>query len=110
MNLTDYQWSARRFGKELPKEEQLVRAVFGLLGESGELVDALKKWRFQGHKKPREYDLLSEIGDVLWYLQDLCGALGLSLEEAASLNIAKLSNRYPDGFSEEASRARVDEC
>ena len=34
--------------------------------------------------------------------------LGYTLQDIAEMNIAKLAKRYPDGFSPEASQARVD--
>ena len=43
---------------------------------------------------------------TLWYLSDLATLHGLSLDEIAQANIAKLLERYPTGFSEEASRNR----
>ncbi len=37
--------------------------------------------------------LIKEIGDELWYLSAKCTELGITLEEAASANIAKLLSR-----------------
>jgi len=37
--------------------------------------------------------LLKELGDTLWYLTQSAQALGSTLEEVATLNIAKLDSR-----------------
>lgn len=80
-------------------------SVYGLAGETGELIDLLKKHLFHGHpldlKKAR-----SEIGDVLHYLAVLTHVLGFTLSDVAEGNIAKLEARYPDGFSSAASLNR----
>ena len=36
--------------KELTKKEMLVNGVMGLNGESGEVIDVVKKHMFQGHE------------------------------------------------------------
>lgn len=41
----------------------------------------------------RKAFLIKEIGDVLWYLSALCNELGISLFEAALINLRKLKDR-----------------
>jgi NTP pyrophosphatase (non-canonical NTP hydrolase) len=41
--------------------------------------------------------LLAEMGDELWYLARKCTAMGLTLEELADLNVAKLEQRKAEG-------------
>ena len=77
----------------------------GLAGETGELVDMLKKWVGHGH----ELDLgevEKELGDILWYVAEIATILDLRLAQIAEKNEAKLSARYPEGFSVERSRNR----
>lgn len=88
-------------------EIMLVWNAMGLAGETGELVDHIKKGVFHEHGIDRDY-LAKELGDVLWYVAALCTKLGLSLEDVMTQNIAKLKARYPDGFSCEDSRNRRD--
>lgn len=88
--------------------ERVVMACFGLAGESGETIDYLKKVFFHSHKLD-EVKLKKEIGDVLWYLAELCSAFGFSLQEIADLNIEKLAKRYQGQFSAEKSQNRTDE-
>lgn len=69
----------------------------GIAGESGELVEKLKKMirddDGQVTDEKREA-LKKEIGDVLWYLSQLSSALGFKFSEAAAANIKKLEDRY----------------
>lgn len=103
MNGNEYQKLALRTCPEsLEKPERLLNAVLGLSGESGEVADHVKKHLFQGHELDR-MAVVNELGDVLWYCALLADAVGVDLETAMELNVAKLQNRYPDGFSKERS-------
>lgn len=70
----------------------LVYPVLGLAGEVGEFCNKLKKvWR-----DGTELDIVGakkELGDCLWYLAEISTLLGLSMEEIAADNIAKLRSR-----------------
>ena len=84
---------------------RLLVAALGLVGEAGEVADQIKK--IVGHGHPMNPDhLMEELGDVLWYLSEIAGLFGGSLGAAGVRNIRKLEARYPEGFSEEASRDR----
>ena len=85
----------------------IVNACLGLSGEVGELNDAIKKWIFHGHNLSHE-EVKKEIGDCLWYIAMMCESFGFDLEEIAQMNINKLIERYPDGFSEHASQNRKE--
>lgn len=72
------------------------------LGEVGELQNLIKKHVFHGHTLVRG-DVVDEMGDVLWYIAQLCTDLGVDMSEVARYNTAKLRARYPEGFSSERS-------
>jgi len=64
----------------------------GVAGESGELVDKVKKaWR--NNSQINIYETLKEVGDVLWYLTMIARFFNSSLQEVAELNINKLRDR-----------------
>ena len=86
----------------------LICGALGLTGESGEVADLIKKSIFHGDKLSYSTELKEELGDVLWYIALMCNALNISMEEVMELNIEKLKKRYPKGFSEEASRSRLE--
>ena len=92
---------------ELSKEDILLNGVMGLCGESGEVIDLLKKHLHHGHPLDRE-KMLKELGDVAWYLAETAYALDYDLETVLQRNIEKLKERYPEGFSEERSINREE--
>ena len=103
----EYQRLALRTAETLKHgNERLLNGLMGLCGESGECIDLLKKYFYQGHDLD-EAKLADELGDVAWYLALAADALGLTLSEVMRRNIEKLKKRYPDGFSEERSKNRV---
>ena len=78
-------------------EERKLNAALGLAGEAGEVVELIKKARFHGKPYDRA-TMCRELGDVLWYLNQMAFAHDLTLGEIADANVAKLCARYPDGF------------
>ena len=103
MKINEYQELAMTtMNKELSKREVLINAVMGLCGESGEVIDIVKKHISHGHPLNRE-KLVEELGDVAWYLAECAYALGVSLEDVLVGNIAKLKARYPEGFDTQKS-------
>jgi NTP pyrophosphatase (non-canonical NTP hydrolase) len=107
MHLNDYQRAALRTAHDMSAEERLLNAVLGLAGEAGEVADLVKKQRFHGHDIDSQ-KLIDELGDILWYVALAADSLGAPLEQVAERNVAKLLRRYPEGFSEQASRERVE--
>ena len=89
----------------LTKKDILINGVMGLCGESGEAIDIVKKHLHQGHELDRE-KLIKELGDIAWYLAETAYALDLELEVVLEQNIAKLKERYPEGFETEKSMNR----
>ena len=99
--IDDYQAEAKR---TLADDNDLTGLTLGLVGEAGEFADAVKKLCYHSVTVfgKREVDFLThaeeEMGDVLWYLANLCNYLGLSLDTVARKNLEKLEARYPQGF------------
>jgi NTP pyrophosphatase (non-canonical NTP hydrolase) len=75
----------------------------GIVGEAGEVAELIKKHLFHGHLLDRD-KVISELGDVLWYITVLAAELNVPLEVLFEHNISKLRKRYPSGFSPEASK------
>ena len=92
---------------ELTKKDMLVNGVMGLNGESGEVIDVVKKHMFQGHDLDVD-KIKKELGDVMWYVAEVCESLDLSMDEVMEANITKLSNRFKNGFTKEESINRKE--
>ena len=104
MTLSEYQRLAiRTAGGDA--DSMAIYGPMGLAGETGEVVDYLKKVHFHGHDLDDD-KLAEELGDVLWYAAAICSAYGLNMNEVARANIAKLQDRYPHGFESSRSRER----
>lgn len=103
MEINEYQKLAMRtLNPEIDKKELILNASMGLCGESGEVIDLVKKHLFQGHDLDDE-KLIKELGDVAWYLAEAATALNVDLLEILEKNIKKLENRFPDGFNSNRS-------
>lgn len=50
----------------------------GIFGETGEVVDNIKKYLYQGHPEPH---YVEELGDLLWYIGNYANALGIELTD-----------------------------
>ena len=108
MTINEYQKLAMTtLNKELSNEQALLNGCMGLCGESGEVIDLLKKHLSQGHDLNKE-KMIEEIGDVAWYIAEIAYALNVDLETVLTKNIEKLKKRYPEGFSVERSLNRKD--
>ena len=92
----------RTLNPQLSEKDVLINGVMGLCGESGEVIDLVKKHLAQGHSLDKE-KLAKELGDVAWYVAETAYAIGYPLEEILRMNIDKLKARYPDGFDPEKS-------
>lgn len=108
MTFREYQdLSKRTAGQHNGQLDEIQNWTLGLSGEAGEVANLIKKAIFHSHGF--DYDgLVSELGDVLWYLAQLCTSLGLSLDTVAEENLKKLARRYPSGFSAEDSINRTE--
>ena len=79
--------------------ERLLTAGVGINAEGGEFLEIVKKMIFQG--KPWNEDnkdhLITELGDLMWYVMQACIALETPIDKVISKNVDKLMKRYPEG-------------
>lgn len=70
--------------------------AIGLAGEAGEVEERIKKLirdaNFQVTPDLKE-KIKNELGDLLWYVAQLATELGISLDDVAASNLAKLNVR-----------------
>ena len=90
--------------------QRLLTGSIGICSEGGELLDLIKKLLFQGKEPTPEMreKIKLELGDVMWYVQQVLIWGGWSLNEVLAENINKLDGRYPEGFSVDKSENREE--
>ena len=90
---------------------RLMTALIGMMAESGEFAEVVKKKVFQADSKFSEdevFHMKRELGDVLWYRVQGCIALGFTPDDVMDENIRKLESRYPNGFEVIRSEVRKE--
>ncbi len=90
--------------------QRLLTGAIGICSEGGELLDLVKKILFQGKEPTPELreKIKLELGDVMWYVQQVLIWSGWTLEEVLAENTKKLTGRFPEGFSVDKSENRKD--
>lgn len=79
-----------------PREFALEYLTLGLVGEAGEVANKVKKV-FRDYDGQLTVDIraqiLDELGDVMWYVAQLCAELRTDMGAVAEANIEKLTKR-----------------
>jgi len=96
MTFKEYQKLARKTAIYPKIGRNFIYPLLGLAGETGEVFEKFKKL-FRDRKGKIDKNFLNlielELGDILWYLANLCSELGINLEEVAKKNIEKIRDR-----------------
>ena len=95
---------------EWTEPQRLLTGAIGICSEGGELLDIVKKILFQGKEPTPELreKIKLELGDVMWYVQQVLIWSSWTLEEVLAENTKKLTGRFPEGFSVDKSENRKD--
>ena len=100
MDFKTYQKKARETAQYPDLGSNNIYPTLGLVGEAGEVAEKVKKvirdknGIFDDESK---LGIKKELGDVLWYLSNLCDEFGFDLEEVAIQNLQKLKLRAAKG-------------
>ncbi len=100
MTFKEYQKKSRETALYPNKDNNFIYPVLGLVGESGEVAEKIKKVirDNKGTINPEiKEEILKELGDVLWYLSQIATELDISFEDVANCNIKKLLSRVKKG-------------
>lgn len=96
MQMNEYQQAALRTAFTQQRPHEVFHLLLGLVGETGEIAEKAKKI-IRDHDADfgawDRADLTKELGDVLWYLAVLADHFGITLEDVADTNVAKLADR-----------------
>ncbi len=96
MDFATYQKESRKTATYPKIGYNFVYPALGLAGESGEVVEKIKKLIRDKNGVVDEkvkQEITKELGDVLWYLSQLATELNLSLDEIVHENLRKLFSR-----------------
>ena len=100
MDFKTYQKKARETAQYPNLGQNNIYPTLGLIGEAGEVAEKVKKVMrdkngiFDDESKNA---IKKELGDVLWYLSNLCTEFNFSLEDVAIENLEKLKSRAARG-------------
>ena len=95
-----YQEEAVKTALNVKTDHPVIYPTLGLANEAGEVAGKIKKIFRDGKGKITQEDrsaLKYELGDVLWYLSQICTALEIDLKEVAASNLTKLLARKERG-------------
>jgi NTP pyrophosphatase (non-canonical NTP hydrolase) len=96
MNFNDYQKRAATFNVIKDAKYKPINYTLGLAGESGEVAEIIKKAirNFDGDFSRVDIDdFKKELGDVLWYVAMLASTFDITLDDVATANLQKLTDR-----------------
>ncbi|MFH1186325.1 MAG: nucleoside triphosphate pyrophosphohydrolase family protein [Chloroflexota bacterium] len=100
MDFGEYQEKARQTAAYPVIGHGVIYPTLGLANEAGEVAGKIKKiFRDKAGVigVSEQEALAAELGDVLWYLAQVATELGLSLDQIAACNIARLLDRQSRG-------------
>jgi NTP pyrophosphatase (non-canonical NTP hydrolase) len=98
---------SKNSGLDVPR---FITAGIGISSEAGEISELVKKVIFQGKPFNNEtrVHLAKEMGDLIWYITQMCILLNIDLNYIMEENVAKLQARYPGGFAIQRSEVRKE--
>ena len=100
MDFKTYQKKARETAQYPNLGSNRIYPTLGLVGEAGEVAEKVKKvirdknGIFDNESK---LGIKKELGDVLWYLANLCIEFNFNLDDVAYENLEKLKLRNTKG-------------
>ena len=100
MDFNTYQKNARLTAQYPNLGSNYIYPTLGLVGEAGEVAEKVKKvirdkkGIFDEESKK---GLKKELGDVLWYVSNICTEFNFKLEDVALQNLDKLKQRAAKG-------------
>lgn len=100
MDFKEYQKQARKTAIYPQLGNNLTYPTLGLCGESGEVAEKVKKVIRDNNgivTNEKLHELEKELGDVLWYIANICCELDIEMQNVALLNILKLKERQEQG-------------
>lgn len=100
ITIEKYQELSARTNAKLGDTMDNLHMCLGMQTEAAEISDVFKK--FIAYKKPIDWvNVQEELGDLMFYIVNMCNINGWDLRDILQTNIDKLKLRFPEKFSEE---------
>jgi NTP pyrophosphatase (non-canonical NTP hydrolase) len=99
MNFDQYQEEARKTAIYPNVGNNFIYPTLGLCGESGEVAEKIKKVIRDNNgilTDTKTEEIAKELGDVLWYIANICEELNIRMDKVALLNLSKLKKRQEE--------------
>ena len=87
------------------RQKDNLHMVLGMVDELGEIAKIFKA-ELAYNKKIDYVNLEEEVGDLMWFVSNLCRTNNLDMGKVLDKNIAKLKVRYPDKYSDDKANNR----
>jgi NTP pyrophosphatase (non-canonical NTP hydrolase) len=100
MKFNEYQKESRKTAVYKDQGHNYIYPLLGLAGESGEVVEKFKKMiRNNDGVMTDEIkeSIKKELGDLLWYVAQICTEIGIELDDVVVTNLEKLQSRSKRG-------------
>jgi NTP pyrophosphatase (non-canonical NTP hydrolase) len=100
MDFKTYQKQARLTAQYPNLGSNNIYPTLGLVGEAGEVAEKVKKVIRDKNgifDEESKKGIKKELGDVLWYISNLCNEFDFELEDVALQNLEKLKLRAAKG-------------
>ncbi len=101
MNFNEYQYKSQQTAIYPEAGQKSLAALtyvsLGLTNEAGEVAGKTKKLLRDGDTPEKRTNIVKELGDVIWYVSQLCTELDIPLDYVAQQNIDKLADRKERG-------------
>lgn len=100
MTFEEYQKQSRTTAIYPNQGNNYIYPTLGLCGESGEVAEKIKKLIRDDNgivTDEKKEEIKKELGDIMWYLAQLCTEFGLNMDDVAAGNLEKLFSRMERG-------------
>ena len=100
MNFKTYQKKARETAQYPNLGSNIIYPTLGLVGEAGEVAEKVKKVIRDKNgifDEESKCAIKKELGDVLWYISNLCTEFEFNMDDVANMNLEKLNIRVSKG-------------
>lgn len=86
MQFNEYSDLAKRtINHPLPTKAKQLHSLFGITGEIGEIVEIINSTPYSEILKEHKNHILSELGDMMWFINEWCIANGFGLATVSTL-------------------------